>query len=345
MTDSEIIKRLKNFDPEATKLYFYGYCQNAYNAYNWRYSLSRKTGLDFFSLAHDYYITLIEENFASLVNKPEGWSLENWMFGAFRYVILNGLRNYNQEYIHLQAIEEEKLLDQLATNPVEQLMPTLVREVEAFYKDGVMTRIARMIFVLGYKQNEVAAELGITPSAINQRVKRMMEEVVVPFVYLNYPQGIHDEYDPNRGFHYHKSDGILYSLVREEFDWRIDRVTPEKIKSLSRNQVFVFDSNLAGRHVGATAQIALLYGAEMGYGVGQQGQTYAIPTMTGGLDDLRRHVEDFIEYAKAHPEMEFLVPEIGCGIAGYSNYDMGPLFVKAAYVKNILLPEPFWRVL
>lgn len=124
------------------------------------------------------------------------------------------------------------------------------------------------------------------------------------------------------------------------------RVTQEFITSLQPNEIFIFGSNLAGMHGGGAARIALMkFGAVMGNGVGIQGQSYAIPTMQGGIETISPYVDDFIEYAKAHPQQQFLVTPIGCGIAGFVPEEIAPLFAKAMEVKNISLPASFWEIL
>ena len=124
------------------------------------------------------------------------------------------------------------------------------------------------------------------------------------------------------------------------------RVTPSWIDDLQENEVFVFGSNLAGMHGGGAARIARLrFGAVIGNGVGMQGRSYAIPTMQGGTKTIRPYVNDFIAYAKEHPELTFLVTPIGCGIAGFEPEDIAPLFEKASNVENIWLPKSFWEVL
>ena len=124
------------------------------------------------------------------------------------------------------------------------------------------------------------------------------------------------------------------------------RITPSWIDSLKENEIFVFGSNLAGMHGGGAARIARLhFGAVMGQGVGLQGQSYAIPTMQGGVETIQPYVDEFIEFAKQHPQLKFLVTEIGCGIAGFSPSEIAPLFEQAGEVKNIYLPERFWMVL
>lgn len=123
------------------------------------------------------------------------------------------------------------------------------------------------------------------------------------------------------------------------------RTTPSWITSLQPDEVFVFGSNLQGLHAGGAAKLAMQWGAIWGQGIGLQGQTYAIPTMQGGVDTIQPHVNNFISFAKLHPELKFLVTEIGCGIAGFSVKEIAPLFKEAVLVGNIYLPEKFWNIL
>jgi hypothetical protein len=124
------------------------------------------------------------------------------------------------------------------------------------------------------------------------------------------------------------------------------RYTPERISSLRENEIFVFGSNLAGVHAGGAARTARLkFGAIKGQGVGLQGQSYAIPTMQGGPETVRPYVDEFITFAKQHPELTFYVTRIGCGIAGFRDIDIAPVFINAIDVENILLPETFVRAL
>ena len=120
------------------------------------------------------------------------------------------------------------------------------------------------------------------------------------------------------------------------------RISPRWINSLEKNEVFVFGSNLQGMHGGGAAHVAHEhFGAIWGQGTGLQGQSYAIPTMHGGVDVIAPYVKDFIAFAKEHPELKFLVTEIGCGIAGFKASEMAPLFKEALEVENIHLPERF----
>ena len=124
------------------------------------------------------------------------------------------------------------------------------------------------------------------------------------------------------------------------------RISPRWIDSLEKNEIFVFGSNLQGMHGGGAARVAHeKFGAVWGEGIGLQGQSYAIPTMHGGVDAIAPYVNDFIAFAKEHPELKFLVTEIGCGIAGFRISEMAPLFKEALKMENIYLPERFIEVL
>ncbi|MDR0582349.1 MAG: hypothetical protein LBG31_05240 [Prevotellaceae bacterium] len=122
--------------------------------------------------------------------------------------------------------------------------------------------------------------------------------------------------------------------------------TPNHIKSLADDEIFVFGSNLAGHHGGGAARVALnKFGAIWEQGVGLQGQSYAIPTMQGGVETIAPYVDEFIEFAKTHPELFFYVTRIGCGIAGFSDEQIAPLFKNALGINNICLPELFVQAL
>ncbi len=122
--------------------------------------------------------------------------------------------------------------------------------------------------------------------------------------------------------------------------------TPERIMTLKPNEIFVFGSNLDGFHGGGAARIAMdRFGAVWGQGVGLQGQCYAIPTMQGGVETIKPYVDEFIAFAEQHPEYKFLVTRIGCGIAGFADEEIAPLFQEALNVENIILPREFVKAL
>ena len=119
-------------------------------------------------------------------------------------------------------------------------------------------------------------------------------------------------------------------------------VTPELIEELKQNEIFVFGSNLAGRHNGGAARTARKkFGAIQGQGVGLQGQSYAIPTMHGGVEDIQPYVDEFINFAKINNNLHFYVTKIGCGIAGFKIEEIAPLFSKCIDMDNVSLPIEF----
>lgn len=118
--------------------------------------------------------------------------------------------------------------------------------------------------------------------------------------------------------------------------------TPENITHLDRDDIFVFGSNLRGLHNGGAARVAYKkFGAVRGQGVGIQGQSYAIPTMQGGVETIRPYVDDFIKLAREWDQNTFYVTRIGCGIAGFTDEEIAPLFDEAYDLYNVRLPKSF----
>lgn len=99
--------------------------------------------------------------------------------------------------------------------------------------------------------------------------------------------------------------------------------------------VFVFGSNLAGRHGAGAAKFARdQRGARYGVGEGRTGNAYALPTKDGclrslHLDEIARNVERFIRYARDNPAIRFQVTPVGCGLAGFKREQIAPLFDQA----------------
>lgn len=112
--------------------------------------------------------------------------------------------------------------------------------------------------------------------------------------------------------------------------------------------IFVFGSNLAGRHgAGAALHAARYFGAEYGRAVGLQGNSYAIPTKDANLktlplEEIKRFVDEFLVFAKQHWNWTFEFSAIGCGLAGYSPADIAPMLRRAP--GNCKLPLEFTTV-
>lgn len=139
-----------------------------------------------------------------------------------------------------------------------------------------------------------------------------------------------------------------------------NRITPEKITTLTDDEVFVFGSNENGWHgAGAALTTHKKFKAPKGKGFGCHKhltikpsllQTFAIPTKDWYLDKLelkyiQMYIDRFIDYASTNSQVKFLVTEIGCGLAGYKPEDIAPLFKEAVYINCIHLPQRFWDVL
>ena len=130
-----------------------------------------------------------------------------------------------------------------------------------------------------------------------------------------------------------------------------NRITSENIVKLQDDEIFVFGSNEGGRHGAGAAKLALKWGAIYGQANGLQGKTYAIPTMNKSISKpldllkIKVYVDQFIDFAQENTRYQFLVTEIGCGLAGLKIKDIAPLFKRAQFVENISLPQRFWRKL
>lgn len=117
-----------------------------------------------------------------------------------------------------------------------------------------------------------------------------------------------------------------------------DGTTPKKGVTL------VFGSNLAGRHGAGAARLALEeFNAQWGIGIGKTGNAYAVPTkdvriQTLDLFAINEYVCDLVDYVKSHPDEQFFFTRIGCGLAGYTDADIAPMFYQIAENINCSFP-------
>lgn len=128
------------------------------------------------------------------------------------------------------------------------------------------------------------------------------------------------------------------------------RYSEEYITKLNHNQIFVFGSNEAGIHGAGAAKLTIKFGAKMGHGFGLVGNTFAIPTKDYNIDTLplnviQNYVDYFIMICDKNPQLQFLVTKIGCGLAGYSEKEIAPLFKNAIDKNNIYLPKDFIEII
>lgn len=369
LTDDEILEGFRNADEHIVKEYFYGYCRVAYCIYDRCYDLQYKPGMDFYSLAHEYYLALIKHDFRQLEDRKPTMSLKTWMVNGFRFLVLDKLKGLKKEQLK-ESLEERMGNTHLRFDVHDdefagEFRSTIDEICRTYYgRDSRNSIILQMLFVEGFNGKEIAAQLGISQPAVTERYNRMMHDVVVPYFKRYF---VTNKYGLPTRYEKFMEDECSYSMARPSVGAKMPRpsvganrdfifrdmdkkkkgrVTPSWIDDLQEKQVFVFGSNLAGMHGGGAARIARLrFGAVMGKGVGMQGRSYAIPTMQGGTETIRPYVNDFIAYAKEHPELTFLVTPIGCGIAGFEPEDIAPLFELASNVENIWLPKSFWEVL
>ena len=341
--------------------------------------------MDFFSLAHEYYLYLCEHDFKPLEDRKPSMSLKTWMVNGFRFLLLDKLKEVVKEhrFESFEARQESRKMQfDVTDNQFEHDLYQTIEDIGNFYygRDSKNSIILKMLYIEGFKGKDVAAQLGISHSAVTQRCQKMMHDVVIPYFkryfdaseygsYLSFAEeDVSVSSAPKMSMPRMMAPGKasmpgmmaecmcceksadngnnIFNNKNNMEEKKKRRITPRWIDSLKETEIFVFGSNLAGMHGGGAARIARLhFGAVMGKGVGLQGQSYAIPTMQGGVETIRPYVEDFIAYAKHHQELHFLVTPIGCGIAGFEAEDIAPLFESAKRMKNISLPESFWEVI
>lgn len=365
LSDDDILEGFKNSDGKIVKEYFYGYCRVAYCVYDQRYDLRHKPGMDFMSLAHEYYLYLGNHQFKPLEDRKPTMTLKTWMVNGFRFLLLDKLKGVKKEHL-FESFEErqasaKKQLDIMDSEFYHEFRQMIQDICLRYYgRDSRNSIILQMLYIDGFKGKEVGAQLGMSASAVTQRTNKMMNEVIIPYfkryfvasdyevrIYSKGMAGVSSECAPCPAASFAGEDRMYkkQTMVNME-EMKKNRITPEWIDTLKDNEIFVFGSNLAGMHGGGAARVARLrFGAVLGNGVGIQGQSYAIPTMQGGVETIRPYVDDFIAYAQQHPSLHFLVTPIGCGIAGFEPEDIAPLFEGAKAVKNISLPESFWEVI
>ena len=323
LSEQAIINGFRKGDANIIREYFYGYCQAGYYIFDQRYQLSEK-----------------EEDHSPNV------SLKTWLINGFRYVVLDALKWYKKEYGSITFEDYLRSFDMTS-----DLRLQFNRMVEDVCDHAPLDRQERllidMLLLRGFKGKEIAAQMGMTPSAISQKYKKLKEEIIIPYFKKNFDMDLDMvEVMDERAIVTREATmgeasmpaptmpGSLIDMYRQRSCQDMDfireeimeqkRTTPEFITSLEPNEIFVFG-----------------IGAIMGQGVGLQGQSYAIPTMQGGVETIRPYVDEFIWFAKQHPELTFLVTRIGCGIAGFTDEEISPLFEEAHEVENIVLP-PNW---
>ncbi len=348
LSEKEIIRGLREGNSDIIRTYFYGYCEVGYNIFDQRYLLHEKENLDFLSLAHQYAIFLMEHDWKPLEDHSPNISLKTWLINGFRFIVLDALKWYRKEYGSITFEDYLQSFD--VSSNLRLQFNHMVQDICDHVPMGRQERIIiDMILLKGFKSKDVAAEMRMSPAAISQKYKKIKEDIIVPYFRQYFDMDFESpEIMPDFGYvgepmmeeaapcavpaDFMVKGSLAYTQKK--------RTTPEHITSLYPNEIFVFGSNLRGLHGGGASYMAYRqFGAIMGQGVGLQGQSYAIPTMQGGIDTIRPYVDEFIDFAKQHQNLTFLVTRIGCGIAGFTDEEISPLFEKAHDIENIVLPQ------
>lgn len=350
LSDAQILEGFRQGNAHILQTYFYGYCREGYYAFDRRYDLRHKQNLDCLSLTHQYAIHLIEHQWRPLEDRAPGVSLKTWIIGGFRYVILDALKWYQKEY---GQITFDDYLQQfnLDSNLRRQFHATLSDLYATVALSQTDRTIVQMLLEEGMKGKEVAQQLGVTPAAVSQRYKQLKERIIAPYFRKYFDLDIAPQESVPFVFAV-PEESAAYERRMFECETRqlnapmpyrradLAVASPAFITTLAPDEIFVFGSNLRGLHNGGGALMALQkFGAVMGQGKGPQGQSYAIPTMQGGVETIRPYVDEFLAYASRHSSNTFLLTRIGCGTAGFDDDDIAPLFAPAHYMKNIRLPQ------
>ena len=251
--------------------YFYGYCQVGYNIFDQRYQLREKENLDFISLAHQYALYLMEHDWKPLEDHSPNVSLKTWLINGFRYVVLDALKWYRKEYGSITFEDYLRSFD--VTSDLRLQFNKMVEDVcDHAPLDRQERLIINMLLLQGFKSKEIAAQMGMTPSAISQKYKKLKEQIIVPYFRKNFdidldmPEVMDERTILSReatmGEASMPAPIMAESMAYEDLDFIREevmdqkRTTPEFITELQPGEIFVFGSYLKGLHGGGGAYIA-----------------------------------------------------------------------------------------
>lgn len=267
----------------------------------------------------------------------DGRKLSHWMWYVFPQIQGLGHSSTSQKY-SIKSLSEAKAYlehDTLGKRLYEAMraLPVNGNAIEIFGRvDAMKLRSCLTLFNL-VSSDDIFADL-LDNYFNKERCRRTLKIVSSELSYFKKDGALFIE-EPLCRSKEETEERKYNGVVRPEY-------TPNAISSLKADEVFVFGSNLHGHHGGGAARVAWKnFGAIRGQGVGLQGQSYAIPTMHGGIETIKPYVDQFIAFAKEHTELFFYVTRIGCGIAGFKDSDMAPLFKNAITIDNICLPKSF----
>ena len=179
LSEQAIISGFRKGNANIIREYFYGYCQAGYYIFDQRYQLSEKENLDFMSLAHQYAIYLMEHDWKPLEDHSPNVSLKTWLINGFRYVVLDALKWYKKEYGSITFEDYLRSFD--VTSDLRLQFNRMVEDVcDHAPLDRQERLLIDMLLLRGFKGKEIAAQMGMTPSAISQKYKKLKEEIIIP---------------------------------------------------------------------------------------------------------------------------------------------------------------------
>ena len=268
--------------------------------------------MDFYSLAHEYYLYLCEHDFKPLEDRKPSMSLKTWMVNGFRFLLLDKLKEVVKEhrFESFEARQESRKMQfDVTDNQFEHDLYQTIEDIGNFYygRDSKNSIILKMLYIEGFRGKDVAAQLGISHSAVTQRCQKMMHDVVIPYFKRYFDASEYGSYlsfgdedasvssAPKMSMPRMKASGMSsmqekcsmprmmaeYMCCEESADkgnnifnnknnmeeMKKGRITPSWIDSLKENEIFVFGSNLAGMHGGGAA--ALLACISVRHGTGR----------------------------------------------------------------------------
>ena len=152
LSDDEILQGFKDANARIVREYYYGYCRVAYCIYDKRYDLQHKPGMDFFSLAHEYYLYLCEHDFKPLEDRKPSMSLKTWMVNGFRFLLLDKLKEVVKEhrFESFEARQESRKMQfDVTDNQFEHDLYQTIEDIGNFYygRDSKNSIILKMLYI------------------------------------------------------------------------------------------------------------------------------------------------------------------------------------------------------
>ena len=152
LSDDEILQGFKDADARIVREYYYGYCRVAYCIYDKRYDLQHKPGMDFYSLAHEYYLYLCEHDFKPLEDRKPSMSLKTWMVNGFRFLLLDKLKEVVKEhrFESFEARQESRKMQfDVTDNQFEHDLYQTIEDIGNFYfgRDSKNSIILKMLYI------------------------------------------------------------------------------------------------------------------------------------------------------------------------------------------------------